>query len=126
MDRCDQSAGNFKVSVDFVERDGSTRAKEYDANIPIGSHGTVWREPSGAILERADKPPALYAGDNREWEPVEPVPTVSRAKPFVGELCIHELAWLQAPPGQEYSRHYHFTVEEAGARSTEQPRRGES
>jgi hypothetical protein len=37
-------------------------------------------------------------------------PRVSQSKPYQGPLCVHDVAWLSAPPGKNYSYHRVYTV----------------
>jgi hypothetical protein len=43
---------------------------------------------------------------------VEAVPWVGNEQPFEGELCEHELQFLNGMPGKDYPPQYEFTVEE--------------
>ena len=42
---------------------------------------------------------------------VEEAPWVGNEHPFEGELCEHELQFLNGIPGKDYKTHYEFTVE---------------
>lgn len=111
MKRCDEGAGTFKVELMCVHADGSVDPTE--RRVTIGAHGSVWRcRQGGELHEGIDPPPPAFPGDQREWELHEEVPRAQQSAPFVGELCVHELAWLRTLPGSEFNRHWRFDVKE--------------
>lgn len=52
----------------------------------------------------------VYADGARGREMVEQAPWVGTEKPFEGELCEHELQFLNGVPGKDYKKHFLFTV----------------
>lgn len=85
MHRCDLSAGTFRVELQVL------RAKE-EVRARIMSHTALTAfKPDGSMFI------------------VEDPPSVSTLHPYEGELCEHELAWLEADP-PAYQKHYIFTV----------------
>ena len=87
MHRCDKSVGNYRVSLVVLhEKD------PYHAQIP--GHRDVMADVDGKRVCLEEAP---YAGTD---------------KPFEGELCAHELAWLtDSVPGRDYPMRYDWTVE---------------
>jgi len=51
---------------------------------------------------------AVVGNDRRM---IEEAPWVGTEKPFEGELCEHEIQFLNGLPGRDYSATYEFTVE---------------
>lgn len=87
MLRCDQSAGRYRVTLLVLHE-----KEPYHAQI-VGHHD-IMAEIDGkrVIVEQA------------AW--------VGTEKPFEGELCAHELAWLKdSVPGRDYPMRYQFTVD---------------
>lgn len=81
MARCTEGAKPYRVAFEYVESDGTVLPGDYLAD--IGPHG--------------DAPDA-------------PGPRTSQSAPYEGPLCVHEVAWLAAPPGKQYSYHRRYTV----------------
>lgn len=110
MLRCDQPAeGNYEVTFKYMHGqygDESERPPDWvDFNAEIGEHGDVY--------ERFGPGPKQGEPKRDEWyQPVvlEPGPRVMEAKPYTGELCVHELDWLRQLPGRVYGRQRRYTV----------------
>ena len=89
MQRCDQSAGKYRVSLLVLHE-----TQPYHAQIP--GHRDVMAE---------------IEGKGRVC--VEEAPWAGTEKPFEGELCVHELNWLKdSVPGRDYPMRYDWTVEQ--------------
>jgi len=86
MHRCQLSLGTYRVSVRVAHH-----TEPY--HIQIGGHHDVM---------------AVVGNDRRM---IEEAPWVGTEKPFEGELCEHEIQFLNGLPGRDYSATYEFTVE---------------
>ena len=87
MHRCSQSAGNFRVTLRIAHH-----SEPY--HVQIMGHQNVYAQV-----------------DNGSRILLEEAPIATTEQPFEGELCIHELAWLeQGVPGKDYRPEYEFTV----------------
>lgn len=77
MLRCNESAGNFIVTM--LHNEPEERRQKLDA------HADVYREIK------------LSNGNSVEGEILESSPVISSVTPFIGELCVHEVAIMSAP-----------------------------
>lgn len=93
MQRCEESAGKYRVTLEVF------RAKE-PVRVQIMGHADLvsYRDPNNPRYE--------------DRHVVEAAPTVGTEEPFEGELCVHELAFLNGEPGKDFNLLYDFTVEE--------------
>ena len=87
--------GRFRVEFRI-----SHHPEEYA--VEIGSHHAVFQfGPDGKGVFGPDGAVIVLDG----------APVVTNKKPFEGELCEHELWWLQEGiPGRDYRPEYEFTV----------------
>ena len=87
MHRCEQSAGKFRVALVALHH-----PEPYHAQIT--GHRDIMAEIDGKRVC------------------VEEAPWVGTEKPFEGELCIHEVQWLQeSVPGKAYPMYWDFQME---------------
>lgn len=64
----------------------------------IQTHAPVWVDAGAATARVVDDGPAI-----------------SNKTPFEGEICVHELEWLEKSiPGTTYPKNYEFTWEKVG------------
>ena len=90
------SAGKFKVSLHVANHKELYRAQ-------IGSHQPVFMYgANGLVVQQA----------NGNATVLDEAPAVDNFTPYEGELCEHELAFLNGMPGKDYKMNYEFTVEE--------------
>ena len=87
MLRC-EPVGKYKVELSIPHE------KVSDYRVAIAGHGTV------------------YASVGEERVVAEKAPEVSTTEPYVGELCLHEVQWLNGEAGHAYPAKYVFTVTE--------------
>jgi hypothetical protein len=85
MHRCEQSLGTYRVTLMVLHH------KE-PYHVQIGGHHDV------------------RAMVNDKMVTMEEAPWVGNEKPFEGELCEHELQFLNGLPGRDYPANYEFTV----------------
>ena len=88
MLRCEHSAGYFRLTLQVLH--------DPDLSYTVGvmGHHDIYAEmPDGRHIL------------------AEAAPIVSPAKPYEGELCVHEIDWLQGVPGHAYPFKYVFTLE---------------
>lgn len=86
MKRCKEPAGTYTVSLYAMHH-----SEEFKHQ--IGMHAPVWIFP-----------------DTPQAEVIEEPPAVSNKVGFEGELCVHEVAWLEnGIPGTDYPKSYEFT-----------------
>ena len=88
MIRCDKPAGRFRVTLTVMH------ATEAHHQQIMGHHDVLMPNPSDGSMRL-----------------VEAAPVAMTEKPFEGELCQHEVQWVQGLPGKEYPAYYHFKVE---------------
>ena len=88
MIRCDMSAGRFRVTFTVMHA-----TEPYHVQI-VGHHDIF-------MLNPADGRPRL----------VEAAPVAMTEQPWEGELCEHELEWMNGLPGKAYPAFYHFKVD---------------
>ena len=87
MYRCDKPAGRYRVSLVALHH-----KEPYHAQI----------QGHRDVMAVVDNTPTL----------VEAAPVAGTEKPFEGELCVHEVQWLQQSiPGKDYPMYWDFTVE---------------
>lgn len=85
------SAGVYKINLLSLNHDEEFRHQ-------IQAHPSVWADAGTADARVVDQGPA-----------------VSNKTGYEGELCVHELAWLEGGiPGTTYPKHYQFTWEKVG------------
>lgn len=114
MHHC-KMAGNFEIAFEYLESDGSVRAREHI--VIIGTHSRAYQrlsqgEPDGDVYY-GETPPRLNdneIGAGISYTYLGEAPKVSNKNPYKTSLCSHELAWLKSLPGKEFSAHYRFTV----------------
>lgn len=84
MLRCNEVAGKYEISCDYLDGSYGT-PRVIDIKLDIGTHRPVYGEVEGVV------------------KLIEDIPYCSKNKPYVGEICIHELDWVQHMPGKTYS-----------------------
>lgn len=89
MLRCPEPVGKYKVQFQFLASDGIPREEEYIAL--IGFHADIMTADS---------------------QVAEAQPRASQKAPFVGELCAHEVKFLNSIPGKAYNVHWRFDFKE--------------
>ena len=100
MHRCDSPAGEYEVAFVYASKPyGEPRDFEFLAD--IGEHVPVYGEVDGKKVL------------------IEDIPRASQSKPYVGELCTHELEWLSYMPGFTYARHRRYSVRRLDDPATE-------
>lgn len=92
MLRCESPAGHYRVTLMALHH-----PEPY--HVQIGGHHDV-----------------VVVGDGRKV--VEEAPWVGNEHPFEGELCEHELQFLNGVPGKTYRPEWQFTIESLDAEST--------
>ena len=85
MHRCETSQGRYRVTLMVLHHD-----EPY--HVQIGGHHDV--------LARVDGKQVV----------IEEAPWVGNEQPFEGELCEHEIQFLNGLPGKDYRPEYQFTV----------------
>lgn len=86
MIRCKESVGRFKVSLRVAHHPEPYR-------VQVVGHRDVQADVDGVV------------------HIVEPAPVVGTTEPYTGELCVHELAWLNGVPGKDWRPEYEWTIE---------------
>lgn len=88
MIRCNQSAGTYKIALLTLNHEEEFRHQ-------IQTHAPIWINAETADARVVDQGPAI---SNKEG--------------FNGEICVHELEWLETSvPGTTYPINYQFTWE---------------
>ena len=96
MFRCPSgSAGRYRVSLRIANNTEETR-------VQIGSHQPIFHRDSDGKAQFGDDGAAIV---------LDQAPSVSTKDPYEGELCEHELQFLEGMPGKDYRPEYEFTVE---------------
>jgi hypothetical protein len=91
MLRCDKKpVERYEVEFEYLDDHQEPIKEEYIAD--IGPHAAVQGEVDG------------------QRRMLEDVPRVSQKKPYRGELCPCEVAWIGTLPGIIYSMHRRYTV----------------
>ena len=85
MHRCQLSMGKYRVEFFILHH------KE-PYHVQIGSHHDILANIDGKQIT------------------LEEAPWVGNEKPFEGELCEHELQFLNGLPGRDYRPEYEFTI----------------
>lgn len=84
-------AGRYKVTLFTLNHDEEFRHQ-------INAHGPVW-----------------VGADTADARVVDEGPAVSNKTPWEGELCVHELAWLEnGVAGTDWPKNYLFSWEKLG------------
>lgn len=92
MHRCDQSAGIYHITLNAMHT-----PDEFRQTIP--GHQPVWINP-----------------DTPQAKVIEESPAVSSKTGWEGEMCVHELQWLEdGIPGTTYPKNWEFTWEKVKA-----------
>lgn len=100
MHRCTESEGRFRVSLRVANEKGPYR-------VQVIGHRDVLAEVDGVTRV------------------VEPAPVVGTTEPYEGELCTHELAWLNGVPGKDWRPEYEWDIQPLeGAAKAPRSRRG--
>jgi hypothetical protein len=84
MLRCAESAGRYRLSLRIAHHPEPYR-------VQVIGHRDVLAADDGRVLEAA--------------------PVVGTTEPYEGELCAHELQWLNGVPGKDWRPEYEFTIE---------------
>lgn len=87
MLRCNESAGRFRVTFLALHEEDP-----YHQQI-IGHRDVYLPNVDGS------------------FKLIEAAPIAKTEEPFEGELCVHELAWMNGLPGKDYPRNFKFTIE---------------
>ena len=85
MHRCTESAGRFRLSLRIAHHPEPYR-------VQVVGHRDVWAEVNGA------------------QQLIEAAPVVGTTEPYEGELCVHELQWLNGVPGKDWRPEYEFEI----------------
>ena len=85
MHRCGLPVGNFRVSLMVIHH-----PEPY--HVQIGGHHDVLASVDGQQLV------------------IEEAPWVGNEQPYEGELCEHEIQFLNGLPGKDYRPEYQFTI----------------
>lgn len=94
MLRCDNPVGKYRVTFEW--RSWENNIERPDVIAHIGLHEPVYQ----------------YNDQGQKVSILEDIPRLQYKKPYIGELCEHELHWCTTAPGFIFSPHWRFTLKE--------------
>lgn len=114
MLRCAQPAeGTYEVTFRHLHGmyDAESEKPEgwVDYSAEIGEHGDLF-DTFPADHPAVDRRGAVKRDSEGQPIVLEIAPRVLEATPYVGELCVHELAWVQTIPGRVFNRNRRYAV----------------
>lgn len=98
MLRCAESAGRFRVSLHIPYHPEPYRVQV------LGHRDLLAHNQDGSTIVGPDGNPVV----------IEAAPVVGTTEPYEGELCVHELQWLNGLPGKDWRPEYEWTIETLG------------